>query len=85
MGVGASRPEVDDAPSPETVAAGRQRLAKLVEALDCLPAKTRTVFRLHKFDGLSHAEVAQRLGISRSSVEKHMIDALKFLTARSER
>jgi RNA polymerase sigma-70 factor (ECF subfamily) len=29
------------------------------------------VLRLHKFDGLSHGEVAARLGISKSAVEKH--------------
>lgn len=74
--------DLDDAPSAEAVVAGRQRLALLTRALADLPVKTSTVFRLHKFEGLSYAEVAVRLGISRSSVEKHMMDALRYLAAK---
>ena len=62
--------------------AGRQRLALLTRALSDLPDKTSAIFRLHKFEGLSYAEVAARLGISRSSVEKHMMDALRHLAAK---
>jgi RNA polymerase sigma-70 factor (ECF subfamily) len=36
---------------------------------------------MHKFEGLSHPEVAAQLGISRSAVEKHMMAALKHLLA----
>ncbi len=74
--------DIDDAPSAEAVVAGRQRLQTLMTALDQLPEKTRTIFRLHKFEGLSYAEVAEKQGISRSSVEKHMMDALRILAAR---
>ena len=34
---------------------------------------------MHKFDGLSHAEIAARLGISRSGVEKHIAVAMVHL------
>jgi RNA polymerase sigma factor (sigma-70 family) len=74
--------DMDDAPSAEAVLASRQRLASLNAAVARLPDKTRTVFSLHKFEGLSYAEVATRLGISRSSVEKHMMDALRTLSAK---
>lgn len=79
--VGATE-DIDDAPSAEAVVAGRQRLAALTAAVARLPDKTRTVFSLHKFEGLSYAEVATRLGISRSAVEKHMMDALRVLAAK---
>ena len=36
-------------------------------------------FRLHKLDGLSHAEVAAQLWISRSGVEKHIAVAMAHL------
>lgn len=66
-------------PSPERVAESRARLERLVAALEDLSPKVRRVFILHKFEGLSHAEVAAELGISKSTVEKHMIAALKSL------
>ena len=70
-----------DLPSAEAAAAARQQLRRLVSALDDLPSLTQKAFRLHKFEGLSHAETADRLGISRSSVEKHMMEALRRLAA----
>jgi RNA polymerase sigma-70 factor (ECF subfamily) len=74
--------EVAPEPSPETVAAARQRLAHLVAALGELSPQTQRVFRMHKFEGLSHPQVAAALGISRSAVEKHVMAALRHLAAR---
>ena len=71
----------DFAPADEAVAA-RLRLARVVEALRALPPLTKKVFSRHKFDGLSHVEVAAELGISRSAVEKHVSAALKHLLRR---
>jgi RNA polymerase sigma-70 factor (ECF subfamily) len=53
-----------------------------VKGLDRLPAQTRQVFVMHKFEGLTHTEVAHRLGISRSAVEKHVSTALRRLLER---
>ena len=75
-------PEASGSPSQEDVLAARQRLQSLIGALDHLPPQTRRVFVMHKFDGLPHAEVARRLGISRSAVEKHVSAALKRLLER---
>lgn len=75
--------DLDDAPSAEAVVAGRERLAALIVALERLPTKTQTIFRLHKFDGVSYADIATQLQISRSGVEKHMMDALRHLAART--
>jgi RNA polymerase sigma factor (sigma-70 family) len=74
--------EVSSEPDAETAVAARQRLAQLTEALKDLGPQTQRVFRMHKFEGLSHPEVAAQLGISRSAVEKHMMAALKHLLAR---
>lgn len=73
---------VAEEPDAEQVIAARQRLAATVEALRNLPEQTQRVFRMHKFDGMSHPEVAATLGISRSAVEKHVMAALKLLSAR---
>jgi RNA polymerase sigma-70 factor (ECF subfamily) len=74
--------DVADDPRPEDVIAARQRLEAVVRALADLNPQTQRVFRLHKFDGMTHAEVAQALGISRSGVEKHVSAALRHLTKR---
>jgi RNA polymerase sigma factor (sigma-70 family) len=71
-----------DEPSPEQSAHARQRLRRLVEAVRGLPPQTRRAFELHKLEGLSHAETAQRLGISRKTVEKQISVALRSLISR---
>lgn len=74
--------EVSEDPAADDAVAARQRLAAIVAVLRELPDQTQRVFRMHKFDGLSHAEVAAALGISRSAVEKHCMAALKRLAER---
>lgn len=71
----------EDVPADNALIA-RDRLRRIRAALDDLPAPVRQTFRLHKFEGLSHSEVAAELGVSRSLVEKHMMRALKHLIAR---
>lgn len=68
-----------DAPSPEETTDARRRLARLMDSVRDLPPQCRRVFVMHKIEGLSHGEVAEALGLSRSAVEKHMIAALKRL------
>jgi RNA polymerase sigma factor (sigma-70 family) len=74
--------EIAQEPSADEVVDARQRLRVLIEAVDDLPEKTRHAFQLHKLEGLSHAETARRMGISTSTVEKHISSALKALTRR---
>lgn len=73
--------EVSEDPSAEQALVARQRLAATIAALKALPAQTQLVFRKHKFEGLTHPEVAALLGISRSAVEKHVMAALRHLSA----
>jgi RNA polymerase sigma-70 factor (ECF subfamily) len=74
--------EVAEEPRADDAVAARQRLAAIVEILRELPEQTQRVFRMHKFDGLSHSEVAAALGISRSAVEKHCMAVLRRLGER---
>ncbi len=71
--------QASDNIDPEQIIAARQRLDKLAEAVNLLPPKCRTVFMLRKFEELSHAEIAERLDISRNMVEKHLRNALQKL------
>jgi RNA polymerase sigma factor (sigma-70 family) len=70
----------EDAPTPERVAADREELRHVSTAIGSLPVRCREVFTLRKLQGLSQRDVAVRLGIAESTVEKHMIKALTLLT-----
>ncbi|MNJ07144.1 putative RNA polymerase sigma factor FecI [compost metagenome] len=64
-------------PSPSRDLELRQRLVLMPRALDELSAPCRDSFLLRKLEGLSHPEIAERLGIFRSLVEKHIVNAMK--------
>lgn len=66
--------------SPERVLAGRETVEALLAALEALPRRTRAVFVLHRLDGMRQGDTARHLGISVSSVEKHMMKALAHVT-----
>ena len=68
-----------DALTPEVFAEQRQDLSRVLEAVESLPPQARRAFLLHKVRHLSYAEVAKEMGLSKSTVEKHMIRALKIL------
>ncbi len=74
--------DVADTPDAEAAVIARQRLEKLSKALSTLSPITQKVFRLHKFEGLTHVETAARMSISRSAVEKHVSLALNHLLTR---
>lgn len=71
-------------PSPEQAWRAKRRLEEVLRILDAFPPQRRRVFTMHKIDGLSYAEVADALGISKSAVEKHMMAALKTLAELAE-
>ena len=66
-------------PTAEAALAARQQLAALIQRVDDLPEKVAQAFRLHKLEGRSQAETAEMMGISQSTVEKHISSALKRL------
>lgn len=57
----------------------RDELQRLSEVIGSLPDKCREVFILRRVEGLSQREVAQRLGLAESTVEKHMARGIKVL------
>lgn len=52
------------------------RMKSLHHTINTLPPRCQEAFRLHKFDGYSHKEIAEMMGISKNAVEKHIIKAL---------
>jgi RNA polymerase sigma factor (sigma-70 family) len=68
-------------PAVEDVVAARLQLAEVKAAIARLPLGCRTVLLLCQFEGLTHPQVAARLGISRKTVEKQHTRALRLLRA----
>ncbi|PZU09749.1 RNA polymerase sigma factor [Sphingomonas sp.] len=77
--VAAGQEPADEAMGAEDIMLEREEAARLASALGTLPDGARRAFELHRIQGLSHGEVAARLGISKSGVEKHMAVAMKYL------
>jgi RNA polymerase sigma factor (sigma-70 family) len=65
--------------SPEQTVGGDQLYNKFLTALDELSPKTRAVFILNRYEGLTYRQIADDYGISVSAVEKHMMRALQQL------
>lgn len=61
---------------PSEILEHQQRIQRLSEALETLPPRRREAFLLYRFDGLSQSEIAERMEISISMVEKHIAAAL---------
>lgn len=78
-------PLVDTRPAPDEVLATQQRLQQVKQALDALSPRAREVFLLHRAEGYSYGQIAERLGIGVSTVEKHMAKAVLFFDAWLDR
>lgn len=51
----------------------------LERGIDQLPARRKEVFFLSRKEDLTYDQIAERLGISRSAVRQHIVEALVFL------
>jgi len=69
----------DGAPLQDEALMAQARLRRVSEGIDQLPPRTREVFLLQRIDNLKYREIAERLDISQSAVEKHMARAMSFL------
>ncbi|MDM0089119.1 MULTISPECIES: sigma-70 family RNA polymerase sigma factor [unclassified Variovorax] len=70
----ALRPE-ETAPSPEERAVLIETLEHIAQALDGLALKAHQAFLLSQLDGLGYHAIAAELGISHSTVRRHMAEA----------
>jgi RNA polymerase sigma-70 factor (ECF subfamily) len=68
-----------NAPTVQQTVMARQELAQLERALASLPPRCRAVLLLRRVEMLSPDEVARRLGITRSTVEKQHVRAVRLL------
>lgn len=68
--------------SVDRIVEGRQELQRLIECLRLLPERTRHVVMLARLERLTHAQIARRLGISVSTVERRLVKGMAFLAAQ---
>lgn len=61
--------------TPDRIVEAVQMLEGLMALLTPLPADVREAFLLRRVDGLGHAEIAARLGISDRTVKRHVARA----------
>lgn len=73
----APRGYLPDEPSVEERTDSHERMLRFMEAVSTLPGQCQRVFVLKKVYGYSHKEIAEALGISISTVEKHVAAGLK--------
>lgn len=67
---------------PLDVMEGDRSIEEVLAVLQQMPQRTRQVFVLCRVEGLRQKAVAERLGVSVSSIEKHMIKAIAHLARR---
>lgn len=57
----------------------RDMLARVDAAILALPPRTREIFMAHRFEDMTYPEIADRMGLSIKTVEKHVSLALRDL------
>ena len=71
-------------PGPEALTGSLLQFDNFLLVLDELPAVQRYAFILNKIEGLTHAEIAERLGVSSKSIQRYLIDAMEHFVSRLE-
>ncbi|WGS88398.1 sigma-70 family RNA polymerase sigma factor [Methylomonas sp. UP202] len=70
-----------DAPGPDVSLHHQQILQGVMRALDELPPLQRSIFLLHRVDGLTYLQIGKLLRMSRSNVERQFYAALEHCFA----
>lgn len=76
--------EADGSPSAERTLIAREELKLMSDALAALPDRTLQIFRHYRLAGLRQREIADEMGISVSSVEKHLRRAYEVVVEARE-
>jgi RNA polymerase sigma factor (sigma-70 family) len=72
----------DEGPNFERGVIAQGELALIHEAFDDLPDKARDIIYYSRIAGMTHEQIADRMGISRSLIEKYIIRAMRHFRDR---
>jgi RNA polymerase sigma factor (sigma-70 family) len=67
---------ISEEPGPDRRVGARQELDRLRVIVAGLPVQCRRAFELCKFEGVSHRDIAQRMGLREKTIENHLTRAL---------
>ncbi|WP_417318754.1 RNA polymerase sigma factor [Emcibacter sp.] len=70
-------PQLHPVPADQALEA-KQDLKLVLDAVNSLPPKCREVFYLRRVEQLSHKEIAEKVGISTKTVEKHIATGIRL-------
>lgn len=70
---------IDNVYSPHQQYIFRELSTELDKQVSLLKEPARTIFRLSRYESLSHKEIAIRLGIAVKTVEYHLTRSIRFL------
>ena len=71
--------EIQASPSGISEFEFRELRSMTEQLIENLPDRQKQVYKLHRYEGLTYPEIAERLTISKNTVENHMAKALKYL------
>jgi RNA polymerase sigma-70 factor (ECF subfamily) len=57
----------------------KEQLSRILSAIDELPEQSKKVFKLSRFNHLSHKEISTQLSISPKTIETHISKAIRHL------
>jgi len=69
-------------PAVDALIESADATAEVERALAEMPPKRRAVCALRWLDGLTYAQIAERLGINEKTVENHIGTGIKFMRER---
>lgn len=58
---------------------------QITALLDKVPPRQKEIFKLSRYEGLSHDEIAKKLNITVNTVKKHMTNTLTFLKSNIDK
>ena len=57
----------------------KESRALIEKAVELLPPQKKLIYRLSRDQGLSHDQIAERLGLSKNTVKNHIVEALRLI------
>ena len=77
-------PELEDDNTPDELVLNEEMYHVLTRSISSLPEQCKKIFKLNRFEGLKHKEIAEELDISIKTVKNHIGKALRIIRSDIE-